>query len=515
MSRRAMVLLVVMVVLAVGAMTGLAAMALAQAQLEACAAAVRRTRTRAAAWSGIQAVCAELAAQRASLLRGEAPRVTLVWDGFEAESAFVPQSRSRERLIYRLQRRDDGRGRAGDGLVAEAGKLSVNDAPLDMLARLPGVPSSLLPALGSARARGRLQSALELIEVDPLSTPALTARVEAAADGRARDASDSAGASSAASAGARPLLESLTVFSFEPNVQVGIGSPREDVFGEPRMLLSGAWSEELGRRIEARFGGDVAAAARRLFDEKRNPKRDSELVAILRGMNIAPREWPMFLDAFTTDDGPYRPGRVDLLSASEDVLACVPGIDRSAAGRLVFGRARLDPDLRATVAWPILTGVLTEDQFQLASDFLCSRCLQWRATIESGFVPMPSDGAAPDFDSLESAPLLDRVAFDVVFDLAGPTPRLAYLRETTLLEAAQELAAIAPLGGSGAAPAGYGVESAAAGTGELVPTASPVDMLPERDESVVAPASGPPSSRRAARPDGRVGRWTTGGAGDR
>jgi len=204
------------------------------------------------------------------------------------------------------------------------------------------------------------------------------------------------------------------------------------------------WSSELGDAIARRFDQEMADGVQRILERGTTIGSDSDLVRILRFFNVEPAEWARILDAFTTTDSEYLVGRVDLNTASAAVLAGVPGIDESAARQIVQRRQALDPQTRTSVVWPVIEGILDGEQMQEAVDHLSTRSMQWRVRIEAGVLPGsavrigPNIGGSTDLSAaeFEQAPLRDAIVVEAVIDIASGRPRVAYLREVTMWDAA-------------------------------------------------------------------------------
>ncbi len=185
------------------------------------------------------------------------------------------------------------------------------------------------------------------------------------------------------------------------------------------------------------------------------------------------------------------------------------------------------------VAWPAAEGILTEEQFEQAVDWLCVRSTQWRVRIEAGLRPVDEgvDSAWPvqppggdrvsgrATDTLDDAPppMTHAMILEAVIDVSGRRPRLAYLRDVTYLDQANELRAHLVATQAEAALRQPSPEPASE-----VPPPPPArpDTLSERPERSVTP---PPAEEPGERPgagneqqtpvDRRIGRWTPGRRG--
>lgn len=587
---RGMILLTCMIVITLGALVGTTILYFSGAQRQAAEVAFRSVQARAMAWSGVQAAMAELAAGREGLLRGQRVAVSMTWT---AEMDEATHSTSHVRWGYRVMRVRRA------SMEAEMGKLDVNTASAEMLARLSGVSKELAAAIVTARTSRRLASVPELLAVPGMSAellfgaPATTGAEPAEAEpgaGAGGEAARSEGDDGAAATSRpadkatdardegvivrrRPLAEYLTVFSFDPEVQIGFGSKASEVAGNQRINLNAVWSDALGDAIEKRFDKGVADGVKGLMERGEKFARASDIVKKLRAFNIEPKDWVEVLDAFTTTADEYRLGMIDLSTASEEVLACVPGITKDSAHEIAFRRERLDEDRRLTVVWPVLEGLLTPDAFEKAVDHLTTRCMQWKVVVEGGALPrltgslqdaaaggageqpglLEDDGdsiggertGAGASPSLPAASVLDRVVLEAVIDVSARRPRVAMLRDVTNLPLATKLAdvsrraaAAAQEHGSGAAdearqPPEPDRRSDAGQPGpsghELdVPDLSPSGLSFDDDEGGPAtsgpldeepePAPGTTAGNGASEPppagrDRRLGRWSTGGTG--
>lgn len=503
-GRRGLVLLAVLVVVTIAALTGSTAMYLAGAEMASAGSSLRRIQARALAWSGVQAVMAELADQRDALLDGHEPQLTQAWELFER-----PEGRGVVRLVA-----------MASGLAeSESAKLDVNDATEEMLAKVPGLDADRARAIVAARTKGPLASIASLAGAKGLEDLNL-------------DAFTPAGEEAPESSTATPSpARYLTVFSFDPNAQVGVGDNGSEHRGELRLNLNTAWSEELGRAIDKRFGDGAGAAVKRIMDRGTTFKTMSDVVSAARQAGLPAEAWVSILDAFTVTEDPFLCGRVDVNRAPAEVLATIPGISEAAASKIVEARPGLDSESRRSVIWLVTQGILTADQFAQAVDYITCRSLQWRVRVEAGFA-----AAGPGGDDLPAseAALTDRVVLEAVIDIASERPRVAYLRDVTLAETAATLAAELA---AEAFPFDEPVtpDLAEAGTVDAPEAAEPdgrgLDLSsgldrgfadlnlggssPAANSSTTAPEMGPPpetSSVRAAQPgvDRRVGRWTTG-----
>ncbi|MBK9187557.1 MAG: hypothetical protein IPM33_01240 [Phycisphaerales bacterium] len=510
-ASRGSVLFAVLVVVAIGAMIGTSVMLRAQSHRALAGVGVRKTQTTALAWSGVNAAMAEMAAQRESILDGGEPTLTSEWELFR-EGAW--------RGVVRLVPLGEG----GQVCIPENARLDANLASKEMLAALPGVGDAIADKIIAARGQG-------LSSIEPLrglagAPVADELRVVTPAPPSTHDGTT----------GNHAWIDHLTVFSFDPDLQAGVAG-NEAGKGLQRVGLSNGWTDGARSAVADRFGEDIARVAEAVFKDAPPLTKDSQLVALLRRVGSKPKDWAAALDFFATSPDEYRVGRVDLNRASEAVLACIPGIDAAAASKIVGTRESLSAATRLNVAWPAAEGILTEEQFEQAVDWLCVRSTQWRVRIEAGLLPVdegvdsawpaqPSAGERFSGRAIESfddapPPMTHAMILEAVIDVSGRRPRLAYLRDVTYLDQANELRAHIVATQAEAALRQPPPEPPPEPEPELTPPppARP-DTLSERPERSVTP---PPAEDPGERPgnaseeqkpvDRRIGRWTPGRRG--
>jgi hypothetical protein len=327
-------------------------------------------------------------------------------------------------------------------MVAEASRLDINHATADQLDHVLGFSESIL----STRGRHRFDDAREVL---PLLDQSAS---EATGDGG--------------------LCDRLTVHAHEPNVQQN---------GNLRINLAIPWSEELGERIATRFDKRVSDGLQAVLID--NPvKSDADLIRLLLAFDMHPSDWPDALDAFSMEPVQYRLGRIDINSASAEVLASVPGVTSAQASAMVERRSSLDSEMRATPAWPFIEGLLP---VELAVDFLdrtTTGSWTWRVRIACG--ELPSDELDAAFTSVHVA--------EVVLDVAGEQPRIAMMRDVTMR--LQTVAWPERLDES--------EEEVVSETVEVLGADVPVDDVAS-DPSLPAE----PDTPTAIDEDGRLGRW--------
>lgn len=504
-ARPGIVLLLVVVIVTISALIGGSVAMSASTEREATSAARALVQARALAWSGVQGVMAELGAQRESLLAGEAPVLTESWELFSDEGG----GRGVVRLIDLTE---DAEG----FIIAEGGLLDLNSATKAMLMEL-GLDEGLAGRIIASRGQRPFASVADLRRVAGLTDAVLYG-------------SPGSEQEEGADSGMGPqggLAANLTIFAFDPNIQTGLGDDAERFRGRQRVNLDQPWSARLRDALVERFGEGAAAGVERIMREGTTFGEERDIIATLRRLRLPPDTWADVLDVFTTSDDEYLIGRVDLGTAPQSVLACLPGIDEEQAREIVAARERLGAEAMRSPAWLVTEGILSESAFEEVVDHVTTRCMQWRVRVEAGIATSDQTGTGiggPLGGGAEAqgSPLRPRVVLEAVIDVSSQRARVAYLRDISSLDAAREV-----LG-----DAGLGEEL-------LVPDSS--DTPGEAEDSGVDETSGEPevgrdrSGRGGRLPtpgvggnadggregvgaelrDRRIGRWTTGGDGAR
>jgi hypothetical protein len=147
----------VLLVITIGALVASTAMHVTDGQRALVEASMRRTRSRALAWSGVQAAMAELASQRDELLDGADPALTETWDLFEVSAG--------RRGVVRLL----PIGAGGELFESEASKINVNTAGVETLALVPGLDETLAQRIVDRRADGAIESVESLVEIEGIT----------------------------------------------------------------------------------------------------------------------------------------------------------------------------------------------------------------------------------------------------------------------------------------------------------------------------------------------------------
>lgn len=420
---RGFVLIAVMVLIGAALLLAGSLIHLVRAEAAGAGASVHGEQSRGLAWSGIQAVMADLDDQRRAMLAGDPPRLDPQYIIFEEGESLG---------VVRLM----PVGLRGDLLEPEAGKLDLNVVDASALERTLLVDPALAGAIIAHRdttLRRPFQSVAELLDV-----PGMTPEILYGAALGESSISESGGseplpgavamddaAIPAGQGSARGLADVVTVFAIEPALQMN---------GRKRINLNTPWSDELRRRLAERFNEDIANAVKSIIDQGTTFESDAKIIQVLRFFNVPPADWREALDVFCTEETDYLRGRLDLNTASYEALLGLEGLTPEQAAEVVRAQPELSVEERATIAWPAMREIVTPLEFEKIVSKVTTRCFTWRVRLAAGSV----DAVDPE------GPLRDPVVYEVVIDLASPRARVAYLRDVTLLPTVAAIAGTVP-----------------------------------------------------------------------
>lgn len=403
-ARRSFVILSVLVIVTSVLLLVTGLIFIAQAEAAGAAAVHRGVQARGLGWSGIQVVMSQLSEQRDRVLDGEA---------LELDEEYTIYETGGRLGVVRLLPLTV----AGEVLVAEAGRLDLNHVDAETLTATELVDSETAAAIVRTRSGlGRpFQSVAELLEV-PGVTPQLLY-------GPLEDLADIGTAILDAGPGAedepRGLADVVTVYGHGPAIQRS---------GTRRIHLDVPYSEDLGRRCDDRFGRGTSAIIKAVL-ENGSLTEERQLIEAFAQQDTPPEDWPDLVDALTAEPGSMHFGRLDLNTASFDALRAMQGIDPAQAQQIVDARTGMSPEDRATIAWPVIEGIFTPEAYAPLADSLTTRSWTYRVRVEAGEV----NADEPD------GPLDDAVVWEAVIDLSDGAPRVAYLRDVSLLTTAARL----------------------------------------------------------------------------
>ncbi len=464
----------------------------------------READLRAIAWSGIQGAMAELEAQHSELMKGGEPHLTAQWEAWKDGDLHAGV-----RLIPW--------GKAEDAPLAqsESAKLDLNRATPAMLRRLPEPFQRRAGDIVRARAKP-----LTTVESLGVLTWADNVALYGEPEGENARARSMGGLSRMVTPEPTPGLADLgTVFSFDPDVQLGVvdagraAGSGDSGAGQPRVHVGTKPDDPAMKGIEDRLGKAGADAVRALLGSKDNLDSTSRIVGALRSQKVAPELWGEILDFLTTGDDAFRLGRVDINRAGAPVLGAIPGIGPDIAPSIVEARQRLDPATLIDVTWPLREKLLTPDQFQQASDWLCVRSLQWKIRVEASMSRQDTAGDRPDSPAGGAA-----ATWEAVIDVSDGTARLATMRDITHLALSGKLR-LEPPETPEPEPAPPGATAPANAPRPAMRAPAPARPVPKAPGKADGKAGeGDSGADRAAPPgakDRRIGRWRSGSQGSK
>lgn len=417
MSRQGIILIGVLVLVTLGTLTAAVAMYGSQAITASVRAGTVSTSLRIDGENALRAVVERLGQQRERILRGELP---------DLPAEFTLYERDGKRIFVEFL--DVNGYRA----APEAARLDLNHATVEMLAALEGVDEDLAQRIVDARSRGLFLDPMDLLTVEGITTEQLFG---ADVDGYGATTGRDRLSASAGSEGA--LIDLFTVFSADPNVQIGIDEEMARHTGSRRINLNASWSEEMRAPIAERWGDEIAEGVERILTSGARFGSDSELVRFL--FRTFGGDWEILatvLDGFTTSPEPYLYGRVDLNTATAQVLSVLPGFDMDSAERAVTARDSLADEKKLSIVWLLEEGIILNPlQFLLAVDHLTTRSMQWRVRLRVGVDEDEQVGAgegfAPPPEVVGTSNETRHIVLEAVIDLASPRTRIASLTDIT------------------------------------------------------------------------------------
>lgn len=426
-DRRGVILLVVFVIISGAALIMTSLSFLGRAEMRSAALVNRTSQAHALAWSGVQAVMAELDRQRSDLLNGGEPQITDNWSLYGSET---------ERgMVYLLPV-----GLEDELFVSESAKLDLNMADADSLSRLGDMltpeQAQAIVAARQQRPGGRFDSIADLLLVEGITPEMLYGPLERIDVQRAAAESADADAQfdrrlrylerGVGGPAPRGLADVLTVYSIEPVLQSS---------GRYRINLNAQYDDSMHRRIARRFGDELANTVRTFRQNEPDLVIDEKTwYTLLSQADIDESKPDEYIDGFCLDDQHFAQGHVDLNRAPLEVLSALPGLDGELATAILSARETISASERAGVSWLVNSGALTSEQWIAAAPRLTWRTSAWRVLV-LGRV-LTGDG--------EGSEVAAECVYEAVIDLSSPQPRVAYLRDVTMLETVIALRSLVP-----------------------------------------------------------------------
>lgn len=309
------------------------------------------------------------------------------------------------------------------GLVDEAGKLNLNTATRGMLEMLPGMTTELADAIVAWRSRNqagvgdstygrldpaRLNKAAPFESVDELRLvygATLAALLgedtnrNGAIDENENDGDRSAPRDSPDGLLEPGILEYVTVYSRLPNTRAGGGRRINLSTQQTRTQLQPLLQQRLGGARAAQIMGAIGNGELRSVAE------------FMISARLTAEEYVQIRGDISVSSAATVQGLVNVNTASETVLACIPGIGPENAPALVAYRLA-NPDVLTNFAW--LMQVLNRQAIVRAGPYITDQSYQFSADV----VAVASSGRGFHRER-------------TVFDLSAGTPRAVYQQELT------------------------------------------------------------------------------------
>ena len=369
--------------------------------------------------SAVRAYGLELISQRGEMFLGRAPDVPEDIELFEVNGQLAVA-----RLIPL--------GPGGQRVVAEAGKLDLNQATQEMLTSTGVIDAAMAEAIITARnslPNGKFRSVHDLLAIEgnggidetvmygQLDDMQILSRVDSNDENREERVtsllSDELGGE------IRGLLDVCTVHSFEPDV-------RKD--GRLRMSPNGGLDSV---NIPFEYERAQACVNRLVEIEVDAPPRMADVLSAVlddfskdsESFSSADAQAEAF-DSVSNTSQVWRNGLIDINSAPQEVLVSIPGITPQIAEALIETRDSIREEFGFDRMWPIREGVVDPDVWATIIDGITTRSFLWRMRIVAGTMATESE------DDVIESPLV----WEVLFDCSVSPARVVEVRDITMLE---------------------------------------------------------------------------------
>lgn len=162
----------------------------------------------------------------------------------------------------------------------------------------------------------------------------------------------------------RGILNYVTVYSAEGNT---------DSEGNTRVSVNG---QELEQALQETLGANAQQAIASLGAGRRNFQ---SLLEFYYASGLSEEDFAEVQDRLTTSDEDTIVGLVNVNTAPEAVLACIPGLDTTKAAQLVAQRQTMTSDQLQSIAWT--ASIIDEATAALAGRYLTTRACQYSADV--------------------------------------------------------------------------------------------------------------------------------------
>ena len=274
------------------------------------------------------------------------------------------------------------------GLVDEASKINLNTAPRSMLEALPGITPELVEAIVAWRSRnqeglgdgtysrlepprtnkaGPFESVDELRLVYGAGLDIILGEDtnrNGILDDNENDGDQSAPRDNIDGLIQPGLLEYVTIYSRQPNTRASGGRRINVAAQQDRDRLQQLLRQQFGQGRASQIMGAVG---------------NGELRSVAEFMvtgRLTPEEFAQVRGQITASSGSTVPGLINVNTASETVLACIPGIGIENASALVAYRQQ-HPDELTSLAW--IAQILNRQAITRAGPYITDQSYQFSA----------------------------------------------------------------------------------------------------------------------------------------
>jgi len=272
------------------------------------------------------------------------------------------------------------------GLIDECAKINVGTADQAVLAKLPGMSDTLASELVAQRGRTPFNDLNDLLLLERMSTELLfgeDANGNGVLDGNENDGSASWPQDNADGRLDPGLSAYLTAWSSSRNV-TSTGGERVNInsasANDITKSVSGVSKEQAESIVEHRkkkkFANIVELLDVKIVkkvtqkSEDKNKSSDNKENTVTQTTDknaFDENAFRKIADAVTTTDDKVRRGVVNLNTASEEVLACLPGISKTLAASIRQAREKREDGFQSVADLLDVEGVSTEILKQLCS----------------------------------------------------------------------------------------------------------------------------------------------------
>ena len=296
------------------------------------------------------------------------------------------------------------------GLVDEAGKININEASVEMLLKLPEMSSELANSLIDWRddneevTTGGAENEYYLLLSDQYqckNAPLESVEEVLLIKGGSKDLlygedtnrngildwNEDDGDAALPSDNSNGSLDSgffnyVTIHSYQPNSS-GNGSGN----GNSQSLINVSSNSNRSQLIEVM--SEVLGESKALEIMAPIQLREfSSLIEFYYFLGIDKDDYVKIIDRLTVSDDEQLAGKINISSACEEVLLCLPGLDQSDVDKLIKQRSQTDDSDLESVMW--VTDVLDQEKAVAIGSYITAKSYQYSVDI----VAVSGDGRA-------------------------------------------------------------------------------------------------------------------------